>query len=126
MAVGQDLFAIAIGEESVAQLEALVAGKLQTKQSPLPTAALRVRHLAPNGWNTVGLTDLRAMLGGQVAMTMQLLDHPMVRAMGFEPDPEHTQATLDAVLPLVEHHALTDVVTMAGFQGDRWPRRILW
>tara|TARA_R110002072_G_scaffold243682_1_gene402720 strand:- start:34009 stop:36381 length:2373 start_codon:yes stop_codon:yes gene_type:complete len=126
MAVGQDLFAIAIGEESVAQLEALVAGKSQPTQAPLPASVLRIRHLAPKGWNAVGATNLGAMLGGQAAMVMQLLDNPMARALGFELEPEQTQDMLEALLPLIEHHALTDLVTMAGYRDGRWQLRILW
>ena len=57
---------------------------------------------------------------------MQLLDNPMARALGFELEPEQTQDMLEALLPLIEHHALTDLVTMAGYRDGRWQLRILW
>jgi len=126
MAVGKDLFALAIGEESVAQLEALVTTEIPVGEPALPTAALQTRHLAPAGWNALGITDLRALLGGQVGMALEMLDNPMARAMGFDFAAEETQAMMDSLLPLIKRHALGDLVTMAGFEDNRWRLRLVW
>ena len=127
MAVGRGVFALAFGEEGVAQLEALVAagGEAETSR-PLPDAIQRVRHLAPLGWNGVGVADLSALLGGQLVLVLEALDEALPRQMRFGFSIDATQEWLDVVRPLVEKHDLESLVSLSGWNDGRWRLRIVW
>ena len=126
MAVGQDLFAIAFGKEGVAQLETLVAGRQKAAARPLPAAVQRVRHLAPAGWNGLGLANVSALVGGQVTLVLEMLDGALPRKMRFGFSVDATQKRLDRLLPLVAKHELENLVTMTGHDDGRWRLRLLW
>ncbi len=126
MAVGQDLFAMAFGDEGVTQLEALVTGSAQSPDSRLPEAVIRVQHHAPRGWNGLGLANLRALFGGQVTLVMEMLEDALPRQMGFEFSTDETQERLDKVLPLLVRHELDHLVTMTGWDEGTWRLRTLW
>ena len=127
MAVGQNLFAMAFGEEGVAQLEGLVAAGRQTANArALPAAVQRVQHLAPKGFNGLGLANLTALFGGQMTLVLELLDDALPREMGFDFSVDETQEWLDKLLPLVAQHKLEDIVTMTGYDDGRWRLRLVW
>ena len=126
MAVGQDLFALAFGEEGVSQLEALVTGHQGAAARPLPAAVERVRQLAPAGWNGLGVVDLSALFSGQLALALALLEDGLPPEMRFDISVDDTQKWLDKMLPLVKEHGLEDIVTMTGHDGGRWRLRVVW
>ena len=126
MAAGQDLFALAFGEEGVAQLEALVAGGPEQARRPLPAAVQRVQHLAPAGWNGLGVANLSALFGGQVTLVLEMLDDTLPPGMRFDFSSTATQEWLDMLRPLVAEHELENLVTMTGYDNGRWRLRLLW
>lgn len=127
MAIGKGLFAVAVGKEGVAQLEALVttdAGK--RGGNPIPDPVQKVQQLAPEGWNGVGLLDLEALFGGQVAMVLDLMQDRLPPPMRPDISVDDTQKTLDALLPLVMKFGLQHLVMMSGYHEGHWRGRLIW
>jgi len=126
MAVGQGLFAVGFGDEGVAQLEALVAGRPAAPDGTYPEPVQRVSYLAPAGWNGVGAASLSAMLGGQIVLVLEMLDDALPAAMRFGFSSDKTQDWLDRLRPLVEKHEVDHIVTMTGYHRGHWQLRVLW
>ena len=85
-----------------------------------------MRHLAPAGWNGLGIANLSALLGGQVTLVLEMLDELLPPEMRFDFSIEETQKLLDRLLPLVGEHELENIVTMTGYDNGHWRLRLLW
>ncbi len=136
LAVGQDLAALAFGPEAVTQLERMVTGRREPgaatlSPTALPDAVRNVQHLAPPGWNGIGLLDLTALLGGQVALVLEAADEAWPQVTGAEFDTMELQKWFDSALPLLTEHGLSHLIAMAGHEdrgsgASRWRIRVVW
>ena len=81
-----------------------------TRALPAPVEA--ARHLAPDGWNGVGLAQLSALLGGQVTLVLEQLDDALPPEMGITFSTDEVQAVFEELLPLLLEHDLDHLVTM--------------
>jgi hypothetical protein len=124
-AVGQGLCALGFGAEGTMQLEALVTARAAA-ESPLPAPIERVRHLAPAGWNGVGLADLGALCGGQLTLAIELLEDALPPPLRPQLSADDSQQWLDRLLPLVQEHEVAQLVTMTGYHAHAWRMKVLW
>ncbi len=77
----------------------------------------------------MGMLSVTALLRRQLALLEELLDEgPVgsVLAAEFGIPTEIDTETVRAVLPLLEKHGMTDIVSLSGCVNGRYVLRIIW
>lgn len=114
------------GDQADAMQQAIAAADGKASLHP---AVTNVLDQAPPGHHGMGMLSVTALLRRQLALLEDLLDEgPVgsVLAAEFGIPTEIDTETVRAVLPLLEKHGMTDIVSLSGCVNGRYVLRIIW
>jgi len=114
------------GDQTDAMQQAIAAAD---GKASLPPAVANVLDQAPPGHHGMGMLSVTALLRRQLGLLEDLFNEGPVGTIleaEFGMPTEIDTETARAVLPLLEKHGMTDIVSLSGCANGRYVLRIIW